>query len=173
MTEKPSSAKIALKWGAILGLALMLYSSLNYTANLTTNTAFGLVSYALIIGGLVLAMREFRTLNGGYMTFGEGVGLGALTSAVSGLLSGIYNVVYTTVIDPGVMDRATEQVRAQLETQGKLTDEQIEQSMTMAKSFQSPGVLLFVGVLGSVILGVLLSLVIAAVMRRQNQNPFA
>ncbi len=172
MTEKPSTSRLALKWGAILGLVLMLYSSLGYTANLMTNSAFGSLPLILIIAGLVLAMREFRTLNGGFMTFGEGVGLGALTTAVSGLLSNLYSVFYTNVIDPGLMGRVMDQTRDQMEEQGKMTDEQIDQTMEMMKMFQSPGLQIIVGVLGSIIFGTLLSLVIAAIMRRQNTNPF-
>jgi Protein of unknown function (DUF4199) len=171
MTETPSASRIALKWGAFLGLALMLYSSLIYTADLMTKSGIGGLSYVLIVGGLILAMREFRTANGGFMTFGQGMSIGALVAAVSGLLSSLYSVFYTSVIDPGLMGRVMEQTRSQFEEQGKLTDEQIEQTMEIMKIFQNPAFQIFAGVFGSIIIGLLLSLIVSAVMRRQNPNP--
>ena len=131
------------------------------------------ISFALSIGGLVLAMRDFRTLNGGFMTFGEGVGLGTLTSAVSGLISTLFQTFYTTIIDTTMMERMAEKARVQLEETGKLTDAQIEQQMSFINMFQSPGITFAFGVIASVIFGLLLSLVIAAVMKKNNPNPFA
>ncbi len=173
MTEKPSSSNISLKWGAILGLVLMLYSSVVYTASLFTQSGIGVLQFGLVVAGLTLAIREFRTQNGDFLSIGEGVGVGALVSAISGLLSSLYNVFYTTFIDPGLMNRVMEMTREQMEAQGKASDEQIDQAIEMMKSLQSPGLQIIFGVLGSVFFGVLLSLVIAAVLRRKKTDPFA
>lgn len=173
MTEKPSTAKLALKWGAILGAALIAYSLVLYLTNSVGNSKLGFISFALSMGGLVLAMRDFRTLNGGFMTFGEGVGLGTLTSAVSGLISALFQTFYTTIIDTTVMERMADKARLQLEESGKLTDEQIEQQMSFVNMFQSPGITFAFSVIFSVIGGLLLSLIIAAIMKKNKTDPFA
>lgn len=173
MNEKPSTAKLALKWGLITGVALIVFSTLLYTLNQMANTGLTLLIYVIVAGGLVLAIREYRTLNGGYLSIGEGVGLGTLLAAISGLLSSAYNVLYTTVIDPGVREQMMNQVRAGLEDQGKLTDEQIDQALEITQKFQSPGLQLIVGILGSILIGAVFSLLISAIMRRRNDNPFA
>jgi hypothetical protein len=173
MSEKPSTAKLALKWGLITGVALVVYSTLLYTLGQMANTGLTLLIYVIVAAGLTLAIREYRTLNGGYLTIGEGVSLGALLSAISGLLSSAYNVLYTTVIDPGVREQMMNQIRAGLEDQGKLTDEQIDQTMEITQKFQSPGLQFIVGILGSILIGVVFSLIISAIMRRKNDNPFA
>jgi hypothetical protein len=117
-------------------------------------------------------MREFRTLNGGYLTISEGVGLGALSTAISGFISATYNVIYTTFIDTGIMEQMQNQARASLEDQGNLTDEQIEQTLDIMQKFQSPGLLFLSGILGSILVGVVFSLIISAFMRRKPDHPF-
>ncbi len=172
MNNQVSTARVALKWGLITGLALVVYSTVLYTLGQMANGGLSVIIYVIVAAGLVLGMREYRTLNGGYLTFGEGVSLGALLSAVAGVLSTAYSVLYTTVIDPGIQERTMEQVREKMEEQGNLSDEQIDQALEISQSFQSPGLLFVVGILGTILIGVLFSLVIAAIMRRNKATPF-
>lgn len=171
MNQPISTARTALKWGVILGVALIIYSLFLYLTDNIGNSKLGWVSFVVSIGGLVLAMRDYRTLNGGYMSYSEGLTIGTLTSGVSGLLSSLFSVFYTTVIDTGVMERMVDKTRDQLEESG-LPDEQIEQQIKFVEMFQSPGLTFAFGVIGAVIFGLLLSLVISAIMRRNKPNPF-
>lgn len=166
MHETPSTAKLALKWGLISGVATMLYSTLLYTTGLFNNPSASWVTIILAVVFITLAMREFRELNGGYLSYGEGVGLGTLTAAISGLLSATYGMIYTSFIDPTIMDQIIEANRERMEEQGQLSDEQIEAAMETMQAFQSPGITFFVGVLGAVLGGLLISLIVAAIMRR-------
>lgn len=172
MENQPSLARIALKWGLITGVALVLYTTLLYVLDLVTNRGLSVIVYVILAGGLVLGMREYRTANGGYMTYGNGINIGALLSAVAGFLSSTFSVFYTQIIDPTFQSRVTEQIRAQMEEQGNLSDEQIDQALEIAQKFQSPGITFIVGILGTILVGVILSLVIAAIIRRNKSNPF-
>lgn len=173
MEEKPSTAKLALKWGLITGIALIIYSTILYTVGGMANTGLTLIIYVIIAAGLTLGIREFRTLNGGYLTIGEGMGLGTLQAAVSGIISSAYSVLYTTLIDPSVREQILNQVRAKMEDQGNLTDEQIDQALEISQKFQTPGLQLIFGILGSIVVGAIFSLIISAIMRRKKDNPFA
>lgn len=172
MNEQPSVARIALKWGAILGIAQIIFSIIIFVTDNFGNSALGSVAYLLILGALILAMRDFRSLNGGYMTYGEGVSVGTLTAAISGFLSSIFSVFYMTVIDTGVMERVMDKTREQMEAQGNLSDEQIDQAMEISQKFQSPGILFVFGVLGAAFVGLILSLIVAAFIRRNKTTPF-
>ncbi|RYF55409.1 MAG: DUF4199 domain-containing protein [Cytophagaceae bacterium] len=172
MEEKPSTASLALKWGGITGIALIVYSTVLYTIGGMANVWLTSFVYVIIVVGLVLGIREYRTLNGGFLSIGEGVSLGALLTAVSGILSSAYSVIYTTLIDPGVREQMQNQARVKLEEQGNLTDEQIEQSLEIMQKFQTPGFLFILGILGSILVGVIFSLIISAIMRRKKDHPF-
>lgn len=171
MTDQPSPARVALKWGAILGIALIIYSLFLFLTDNIGNVGLGFISYALSIAGLTMAMRDFRSQNGGLMTYGEGLSVGTLTAGVSGLLSGLFSVFYTTIIDTSVMERMLDQARERLEESG-LSDDQIEQQVEFMKMFQSPGLTFVFGIIGSIVLGLVLSLIIAAFIRRTKANPF-
>ena len=172
MDNQTTIARVALKWGLITGIMLVVYSIILYTFNLTTNKALSLIIYGILIGGLILGMREYRANNGGYMTYGEGMGLGALLSAIAGLLSSAFTVFYTQIIDPGFQERMIGQVRDQMEGQGQLSDEQIDKAIELMQKFQSPGLQFLFGLLGTILIGVVLSLIIAAFIRRNKTNPF-
>jgi hypothetical protein len=172
MDDHVSSARVALKWGLITGVALVVYSTLLNVLGQMTNGWLTVIVYVIIVVGLVLGMREFRSLNGDYLTFGQGVGLGALLSAVAGVISSTYNVLYSTVIDPSLQERVMDNMREQLEDQGKLSDDQIDQAMEVSKMFQSPGLQFVAGIFGAILVGVFLSLIVAAVLRRHKANPF-
>ena len=171
MNDQVSTARVALKWGVILGIALIIYTLILFLTDNVGNNKLGFISLAISIAGLVLAMRDYRTLNGGFMSYGEGLSVGTLTAGVSGLLSSLFSVFYTTVIDTGAMERMTDRVREQSEESG-LSDEQIDQQISILEMFQSPGLSFAFGVISAVIFGLLLSLVIAAIMRRNRVNPF-
>ncbi|MBC8155241.1 MAG: DUF4199 domain-containing protein [Bacteroidetes bacterium] len=166
MNEKPSTAKIALKWGAITGVALMIFSTLLYVLDMSQNVGISSFLYVILGGGLVLALREFKQLDNNYLSYSDGLGLGALTAAVAGLLSTLYSVIYTTLIDPGIMGRVVDKMRDNLEEQGTMSDEQIDQFVDNMQAFQSPGIQFVFGFLWLVFIGFIFSLVIAAVMRR-------
>ncbi len=171
MNENPSVASVALKWGAILGVVSSVFSLILFMTNTVGNTGIGSISYLFTIGALILAMREFRTLNGGYMRYGQGLSLGALTAGVSGLISSLFSVFYMTVIDTGVMERMIEMQRDKSESSG-LSDEQIDAQMKIIEKFQSPGLLFVFGIIGSIFMGFIFSLVIAAIMKKVKTNVF-
>jgi len=171
MNEQQSSTRLALKWGVILGIALILITLILYLTDQTSNPWFSVLTLVAMIAALVLAMQEYRNVNSGFMTYGEGVGIGALLSGVAGLLASAFSTFYNVVIDPTIQQRAFEQARERLENQG-MSDEQIDQALEFSQKFQSPGFTFIAGVFGTIIIGALLSLIIAAFIRRNKNNPF-
>lgn len=171
MEEKPSTARLALKWGLISGVIFMIYTTIINVAGLFTNQSVQWIGLLVSIVVTILALREYRTLNGGFMSYGEGVGLGTLMSVISGLVSITYNLIYTTFIDPTIRQQILDNAREQMENQG-MPDEQIEQAMGFTEKIQSPGLQFVVGIIFAAIFGVIVSLVVAAFLRR-NRPPFS
>lgn len=166
MQEKPSTARIALKWGAIAGVVLVVYSLILFVTEQAGNQSLGWISLALSVVFIVLAMREFRSLNEGYLSIGEGIGVGTLVSAISGLISATFSTIYTSFVDTAFYERLADTMQEQWEEQG-LSDAQIEQASEMTKMFQSPGLLFGISLIGAVIGGLIISLIVAAFMRKK------
>lgn len=171
----PSLVKTALQFGLYTGLSLVVYSLLLIITGLDLNTVLGFVSFAILIVGIVLALKAFRQQNGGLMTYGQGLGAGALVSLVVGVLVSLFSVIYSFYIDP-----------SQRERQLKYT---VEQSESMMKKFNAPdgdidtaiekiredfnntgpAKTFFSGMLTFAIIGGVLSLIIAAIMKKSPQ----
>lgn len=171
MNEQNSTFRVALKWGLIVGIVLIVYSLILYLTDSAGETLPGLGIYVVIIAGLILAMRDFRLLNNGFMSYGQGLTVGVVTSAISGLLSSIFSYFYTTFIDTGVMERMMDKTREKLEEAG-ISDDQIDTQMEMMEKMQNPLFTMGMGLLGSIVLGLIFSLIIAAFLRNEKKDPF-
>ena len=171
MNESTSTYRVALKWGIIMGLVSIVYSTILFLTDQVGNSWTSFASIGISVGGLILAMREFRTLNQGYMTYGEGLTVGMTTSVVSGLLSSFFSLFYMSFIDTEVMAKMADKTREKLEESG-LSDDQIDTQIEMMERFQSPVFTFTFGIIAILIGGLILSLIIAAFMRKNKANPF-
>ncbi len=170
MEQQTTPARIGLKWGVITGVVYMLYSAILYLTDQYGNQSLGWISFVVSIIFIVLAMRDYRTQNDGFMTYGEGVSIGLFVSVISAIISGIFSYIYTTFIDNTVVQRLMDKMEEQWVEQG-LSDEQIEQAKEWTNMFQSPGLTFLFGLLFALIGGLIISLIVAAFLRRN--KPFA
>jgi hypothetical protein len=114
-------------------------------------------------------MKEFRTLNGGFMSYGQGLGIGALLSGIAGFISATYSYIYNEFIDPTLRQQILDKTREDLENRG-MDDAQIDAAMEISAKFSSPGMTFVFGIIGSIIIGFILALIISAIMKKD--KPF-
>ena len=163
-TTPVTTTPVALRYGMLTGLVSILFSfGLNIMHQESSPARY--ISFAILIGGIVLAMNAFKQQNQGFMSYGQGLGIGTVLSAVVGLISGIFTYVYMTFIDTEIMGRITEKMRTDMEARGGMTDEQIDQAIAMSGKFMNGPFMLVFALLGSILIGVLLSLVISAFIK--------
>ncbi|WP_026994601.1 DUF4199 domain-containing protein [Flectobacillus major] len=165
MENQTTTTKVALKWGAIVGIISIVYSTIVMVLGLMGNQAIGWLVYLIIGAGIFLAMSNYKKENGGFLSYGQGLGIGSMMSAISGLISSAYSFVYMRFIDATVVDQLLKKAQEDMEKQG-FSDEKIEQALEMSKIFMSPGAMFVWGVLGSIIIGFLLSLILAAIAKK-------
>ena len=166
MEEKTSTARVALKYGVLASVVIMIYTTIINLAGLSQNKILSSLSFVFMIVAIVLAMKNFREKNGGYMSYGEGLGLGTLVSAVMGLLSSAFAMFYMQFIDNTLLTQGMDQVREDMERRG-MDDSQIDQAMELSQKVMSPGVVFAIGVFGYVLMGLIISLIVAAIIRRE------
>src|SRR5258708_3453688 len=123
---------------------------------------------ALIIHIVVLwlALKAVREENEGkYLTYGQGVGAGTLISLFSGLMSAVYTYIHFKFINTNFFDYQLELMREKWAARG-LSDVRMEQAEAMMRKFSGPGVYAISTPIFAVCFGVLISLVIAAILKR-------
>ena len=170
--NQPKTGKYALTYGAILGgisvvFALMLYSvDMHYQGGMIV----GVVSIALMLAAIVFGMIQFKKANNGFMTLGQAMKVGVGIALVGGIIGILFNQIMANVIDPEMMNKAMEFQKAALAESTKMTPDQIDAQMEMGKKFSTPGIQIAFGLLFSIILGSILSLISGAILKKQNQE---
>ncbi len=162
-TVTPSS--VSLRYGLLTGLVSIIFAFGIFATGQAANGGLASLGFIILIAGIVLAHRAFKAANEGYMSYGQGLGIGTMLAAVSGTLSAVFNYVYREFIDPDMAARMVEQMRVKLEAAGNMSDAQIDQAISMSTKFSSGPIGLAFGILFSILLGLVFSLIIAAITK--------
>lgn len=162
---KVSKNSVAIKYGVISGLISIVSFLIQDFAGLIGNQEYAWIGSVVSIGVIVtiiyLAQKEFKDSGDGYMEYGEGLGLGILISVYAGIISSVFSFVYIKYVNSEFLDSIREQQIMALEEQG-LSDAQIEQASGMMDLMSSPGAFLILGLIGSVFIGFIVSLILTA-----------
>lgn len=162
--KQPTASSVAIKYGFIGGLILVVYTFILMVSGLSLNKWLSNLGFLILIGAIIIAYKEYKQENLGYMSYGQGLGIGTLIAAIFGLMAGVFMWVYTTFVDPNYMASIMEQQRTELENRG-LSDDQIDSAIAMGEKFQGPLFTIGASILLYVIFGFILSLIIAAFMK--------
>ena len=169
--KKTSLSKSAKSYGAMLGLALIIYSLLLWMLDATTNRGLSFISYGIMIAGIFIAIKSFRDHEqGGYITYKRALWLGTLTSVFAGIITSFFAYLLYTFIDPGLIDK-TYVIMEQAYYDAGMSDNQIEAAMVIAKRFTNPVMMMVFGFLGSVLVGFIFSLILSIFLKNET-DPF-
>ena len=111
----------------------------------------------------IKAVREES--EGKYLTYGKGVGSGTLISLYSGLMSSVYTYIHFKFVNPNFADYQLEMIRAKWAAAG-MSDAQMEQAEGITRTMMGPGVQAVLTPILVVIIGLICSLIIAAILKR-------
>jgi hypothetical protein len=169
MTEtQPNVTPIAIKYGFLAALIGVVYSVILMVLDLGENRALSSLAYIILIAGIILAIKQYKAMNHGYLAYGQGLGIGSLISVIFGFMMGIFTWLYTSFIDPDYMAGVMEKQRVKMIEDG-LSDEQIDSAMKIAENFQGPLTMILGTAFITLIIGFILSLIISAIMK--NSRP--
>jgi hypothetical protein len=157
--------------GLIIALILIIYSIIIYLIDGMQHPELAYIQYVFFIGGIIWACINFSKQLNANVTFGNVFAHGFKTTAVITVIVLIYTILSFKVLFPEMVTKSIEMTRQKMEASGKATDSQIEQQTTMMKEhftlFAVVGV-----VIGSAILGLISSLIGAAIAKKKPQDPF-
>lgn len=160
-TKPVTTSAVGIRYGLLTGLVSILFSFVQLSFISDPETPLRWLSIVILVVGIVLAHKQYKQANSGFMSYGEGLGIGVIVSAVSGVLGGIFSYIYLTFIDPGYMQRVMELTRSRMEEKG-MDDAQIDQAMGMAEKFSTGPLSAVFAVVGALFIGFLLSLIVSA-----------
>ncbi len=155
-----STTQVGLKFGVYSGIAIALYSILITALNLQDDTFLGLLGYVLLISAMYFGIAEFKKYNEGYMSFGQGLGIGMLISTLTGIITGISQSIYF-YLKPEMIIAMKDEIFKEYERQ-QIPEEQVKVMMSVMDYLFSPTGIFLLVLISYVFFGLLLSLLVAA-----------
>jgi hypothetical protein len=165
--------KIALRYGLIYIGINILWSLMMYVTGLNRSELAWIpntLAMLIPIFCIVFAVKEYKeTVGQGFMSFSEVFRYGLVISVIGGIGISAYLLVYTQYIDPEFNDYILNQQIEGMQESG-MSDEKIDQAIEMAERFRTPFYTFTFGVLGSLFVGAIISLIMAAVLKKPNPD---
>lgn len=157
------------KFGLIAAVSGILWNLIMFVTDLEKSDLakpLGYVVIILFIVFIVLAIKEHRDNNKGFITFGEAFKTGFLTVLIASTISIAYFYLHTTIIDPGYIDNIMEKTQQEMNKQPNMTEEQIAQAMKYTAMFLTPVMMCVFGFFANLFGGAIASLIISAIMKK-------
>jgi hypothetical protein len=146
-----------------------------YAMGMHLDTVGGYINFAIlaivIIAFPILGMSSYKNINGGFMSWGQGVKIGVGIVIIGTLISIIYQYVFSTFIEPEFYAQVEEVTRTGLFDAG-MTEEQIEMQIEMQSKFQGTLVGGAVGLLFFAFIGFVVSAITAAVKKHTEEDSY-
>ncbi|OGX90683.1 DUF4199 domain-containing protein [Hymenobacter coccineus] len=160
-----TTTSAGLRYGLLTGLVSIIFTFILLATGQEGNGGLASIAFVILIVGIVLAHRAFKSANKGYMSYGQGLGIGVLVGGINGILTTVFNYVYRAFIDPDMAARTMDQMRAKLEAAGSMSEAQIEQVVNTSMKYSTGAIGLAIGIVGGFFVGLVFSLVIAAITK--------
>jgi len=158
--------------GSILSGIVVLMSIIVNVFNLYEVAWINYINYAIIIGGLIYSCILFANENDNKVSFGNIFAHGFKTTSVIIVITVAYTFLSLKLLFPDMQDKILEISRKKMAENPQMTDEMIEQAISMTKKFFMP---FAIGgaIIGTGFMGALSSLIGAAVAKKVPVDPFS
>lgn len=164
--ERPSTARIALKWGIISAIISVIFTVVLLNTELWKQQWIqGTIGVIITIVLLILAMKEFKQSNDGFMSYGQGLSLSMLLIAVSSLISTGFSVFYMNVIDESFKEKMLSFQEEMMVKQG-VSEDQLNTAMENVERFSTPGFQFLFGIIAALVFGFIIALIVTAFMKK-------
>jgi hypothetical protein len=157
--------------GLLLALMLMVIDLIGGFAHLHFVTWFKWISTIVLILVLIIFCIQYGKQKTDGVSFGNVFGYGFKVSLVVAALVMVYSLISVYLIFPEYVDQMLAQTRANFEAKGGMTEDQIDQGVAMTKKFLAPVPLAIFSFLGTLIVGIIGSLLGAAFTKKSEVTP--
>lgn len=160
-----------LLYALVMAVAQIVVSLISFflgyqTDKMSSGGWFGFVQVAVTIAILILGIKAVRDeQEGKYLSYGKGVGTGVLIVLYSTVIIAIYTYVYLIYINPSFSDFFIATSRAKW-IAGGMSETQMENAEKGVRWFTKPPIWTAIGTIFNLIIGTVLSLIIAAFLKR-------
>ncbi len=169
-TPRPGMAKTAITYGLLIGVLLIVIQLVFYFAGIMTSMYSAWISYAVILGGIILATKAYRDeVRGGFISYGQALGFGTLTVLFTSVVVGVYIFIFYKFIDPGVINIFIEAAEEKmLDVNPNMTDAELDAALAISQRLMKPGFMAFSTIFNYTFIGFVMSLITSIFMKKNN-----
>jgi hypothetical protein len=161
--------KIFLKYGLLYALGAILWTMITYVTGMDRMKSFnviGLLSMVIPITCIYLGIKEKRdTELKGFISYGTAFNLGLSITAVATSIYAVFSFFYFKFINPGIIDFQKNLQYERLQERG-MDELQIEKSLSFSEPFMSVTGFTITGFIVTFLIGIIISLIIAAILKK-------
>lgn len=170
MDRSTDKTYYVLSSGAKLGFALVAFLTIMYMTGQLLESPLTSLSWLIYIAVIYLTMKGFRDkCNEGFLTYGQGLVFGLKISALSGIFVGLFYFILMSYIDPDFREAMIAVAEEAALAMG-LPESQVEQMRPSFEMTTNPWLMLFSNMLSGLFNGTLISLVVAAFVKRKGDS---
>ena len=165
-TDNVSVKSVSMKWGVISALVgIIFFLILDFIGQSNSNARWLGVVFTIAL--TYMAHKEFKDEGDGFMSFGQGLGIGTLMALIGSVISSIFVYIYVSFINSNYIEAAKEKAIMDMQEQGQ-SEGQIDQAMSFMEWMFSPMAMAIMGVLGGVFFGFIVSLIVTIFTKKSN-----
>ena len=167
-TKQASVKSVALNYGGLLGVVSILISVIAYVMNVHLERPWWLsvLSIAAMILFIVYGLKAFKMGNDGFLSLGEAIKVGLAISLIAGIISVLYNYIFMSFIEPEFVNQMMDMTQQKMmEDNPNMPQEQMDMAMSFTRKMMSPGIMFAIGIIFSLFLGFIISLISGVVMK--------
>ncbi|MEK6783604.1 MAG: DUF4199 domain-containing protein [Bacteroidota bacterium] len=168
-TEKVTTRSAGIRYGLMMSVLSIAFFVIMNVAGLDMQGPVGYLGWAITAAMLFLAHKYYKEQGDGFMTIGQGTGIGFWAGTVSSIISSIFTYVYIKFIDDSFLQAIKDKQIESMQERG-MSDEQIEQAMQFAGAFSSPEAIFGFGIVFGIIAGVIIGLLVALITKKNNPD---
>jgi hypothetical protein len=150
---------IGIRSGIITILSLIAYGLLVDLLHLQASI-WGHLEHIVWAIGIYSSHYYYKQVHQGYMTYGQGIQIGLITVAFTGIVSGLCSYLMSKFLDPNLIKRLVASLQVGLEQSG--LSEENQRLLVLMENSLNPQTLSIFTCLSMCLVGTLLNLLIAA-----------
>ena len=172
MENQANSKSIILNYGLITGGASVFIALIAFAMGNSANPGIPLTILGFLVPTIliVLGIKKFKSINGGFLSWGQAVKIGVGISLVWAVIALTFQFILENYIDPTILEQKIELTRTALENWGMdqdVIDEQIEKQRN-----QSPLLTNAMGLMMIAFIGFVISAIAGAIMKESSENEY-
>ena len=170
MDENQVTVKqVGVRYGLILGLIITVLSIILLMMGQGANRMLGWLNWIIFIAAIVMAHNQFKKDGNGFMTYGQGLGLGTLVGTVSFFINSVAMYIYTVFVDDSMIAAVRQVNEEQFQSQN-MSQEQIDAAMKFSEIFLKPEIMYSVAFISGIFMCFVLSLIITIFTQKKDPS---